>query len=201
MRFYEPQRGRILLDGRDIRELDKRALRASIGIIQQDVFLFSGSLLENLTFWDEGPDGASARLEQALSRIGFGDWFAQGTDEGKSRRKLQERGSNLSMGERQVLAFGRALAANPAIWILDEATSNMDSRTENRLQSVLFSASRGQTSLLIAHRLATVRTADLILVLHKGALVEHGNHDELMIQDGLYARLYRFQEASGKAVS
>jgi ATP-binding cassette, subfamily B, multidrug efflux pump len=197
MRFYEPQRGRILLDGKDLRELDKRALRAAIGIIQQDVFLFSGSLIENLTFWGEGNVAGEAPLQvpekvrAALVAIGFADWF-----EGPEKKALQERGSNFSMGERQVLAFGRALAVDPAIWILDEATANMDSRTEDRMQTALFEASRGRTSLLIAHRLATVRTADLILVLHKGTLVESGDHNALMARNGLYARLYRFQEAS-----
>jgi ATP-binding cassette subfamily B protein len=179
MRFYEPQRGRILLDGKDIRDYDKHELRASIGIIQQEVFLFSGSLEDNVTLWSAPQNGA-----KALEIVDF------------AKGKLEERGSNLSMGERQVLAFARALAVSPAIWILDEATANMDSETEDRLQESLGSASKGRTTLLIAHRLATVRSADLILVLHKGILVEEGDHAALMELDGLYARLYRFQEAS-----
>jgi ATP-binding cassette subfamily B protein len=124
-----------------------------------------------------------------LERLGYARWWQ---DEAVAR----ERGANLSMGEKQVLAFSRALAAQPSIWILDEATANMDSQTEALLQESLESASRGRTALLIAHRLATVRTADLILVLHHGTLQEKGRHAELLAQNGLYARLYRYQEAS-----
>lgn len=186
MRFYEPQRGRILIDGKDIRDYDKHALRASIGIIQQDVFLFSGSLQENVTLWGPPDDikSGNKNVHEALALVDF--------DKGE----LQERGTNLSMGERQVLAFSRALAADPAIWILDEATANMDSQTEGRLGESLARAAHGQTTLLIAHRLATVRSADRILVLHKGTLVEQGDHAQLMAANGLYARLYRFQEAA-----
>ncbi|MGZ3709676.1 MAG: ATP-binding cassette domain-containing protein, partial [Bdellovibrionota bacterium] len=111
----------------------------------------------------------------------------------------QERGSNLSMGERQMLAFARALAARPPIWILDEATANMDSSSEAKLQESLEAASRGRTGILIAHRLSTVKNADQIIVIHKGALLESGNHDQLLARDGLYARLYRFQRASEAA--
>jgi ATP-binding cassette subfamily B protein len=190
-RFYEPQRGRILLDGRDLREYDKRRLRASIGLIQQDAFVFSGTVQENITFWrDPASPGAKAARE-ALEEVGFGRWW-----EGEgARRELRERGANLSMGEKQVLAFGRAVAARPSLWILDEATASLDSATEQKLQSALARVSRGHTSILIAHRLATVRDAGQILVLHKGALQEHGTHDELVRLGGLYARLYRFQQA------
>lgn len=190
MRFYEPQRGRILIDGRDIRDFDKRALRASIGIIQQDVFLFSGSYRDNIQFWreEELPE-----VRQALSELGYERWLDSAGE------PLAERGANLSTGERQVLAFVRALAARPRIWILDEATANMDSGTEERLGRALDRASRGRTSILIAHRLATVRTADLILVLHKGSLVESGTHRELLDRNGLYARLYRYQRAQRAA--
>ncbi|OFZ18284.1 MAG: hypothetical protein A2X94_07480 [Bdellovibrionales bacterium GWB1_55_8] len=168
MRFYEPQRGRILLDGKDLRDYDKRALRASIGIVQQDVFLFSGSRADNVDFW-------------------------AGT--GKSGAELGERGGSLSAGERQVLAFERARAANPSIWILDEATANVDSGTEARLQQELESSSQGRTAVLIAHRLATVRNASNIIVLHKGQILEQGSHGQLIDLDGLYARLYRYQRA------
>jgi ATP-binding cassette subfamily B protein len=184
MRFYEPQKGRILLDGRDLRDYDKRALRASIGIVQQDVFLFSGSIRENVTLWrPELSSGAAAAVDGVLADFG-------GVD-----RELLERGANLSMGERQILAFARALAADPAIWILDEATANVDSESERRLEAALARASGGKTSILIAHRLATVRDADRILVLHKGVLTESGRHDELMRANGVYARLYRYQSS------
>ncbi|MGZ3687232.1 MAG: ABC transporter ATP-binding protein [Bdellovibrionota bacterium] len=181
MRFYEPQRGRVLIDGRDIRELDKRRLRATIGIVQQDVFLFSGTLLENVTFWDKRRKLRTAWPELNLDR------------------PIQERGVNLSVGERQVVAYERVLAADPSIWILDEATANMDSSSEAKLQESLEAASRGRTGILIAHRLSTVKNADQIIVIHKGALLESGNHDQLLARDGLYARLYRFQRASEAA--
>jgi ATP-binding cassette subfamily B protein len=186
MRFYEPQKGRILLDGKDLRDYDKSALRATIGIIQQDAFLFSGSFVDNITFW--GDRKVSPEIESLLKDAGCGHWL-------EAKQGLLERGSNVSMGERQILAFARALDKKPAIWILDEATANMDSDSEALLQKSLEKASNGRTSLLIAHRLATVRQADLILVLHKGAMLEKGNHNELMALNGLYARLYRFQRA------
>jgi ATP-binding cassette subfamily B protein len=186
MRFYEPQRGRILLDGRDIREYDKRALRASIGIVQQDVFIFSGTFEDNISFWGALAGGeCNPEISGPLLRL----------RESRDQSLLQEKGSNLSMGERQVVAFARARAANPRIWILDEATANMDSGTEAVLQQSLDQASVGKTSIFIAHRLATVRSANCILVLHRGSLVEKGSHQELMLKDGLYSRLFRYQAA------
>lgn len=184
MRFYEPQKGRILVDGKDIRSYDRRELRASIGIIQQDVFVFSGTFEDNVTFWGTSPEG------DPLRQLGFSDELSA---RARSGAKLEERGSNLSMGEKQVLAFARTRAADPRIWILDEATANMDSATEERLQRALAESSRGLTAILIAHRLATVKTADLIVVLHKGVILEKGTHAELLGRDGLYARLYRYQ--------
>ena len=189
MRFYDPQHGRILLDGKDIREYDKQELRASIGLIQQDVFLFSGSVQENISFWGENQPQ---------------DFIAQSLDSSKEflfqggELELQERGNNLSSGQRQMLAFARALAARPLVWILDEATANMDSDSEMKLQNALFSASSGKTLLIIAHRLATIRSADLILVLHRGILVENGTHDQLLRREGLYARLHRFQSVASQ---
>lgn len=187
MRFYTPQRGRILLDGVDLREYDKRALRASIGIVQQDAFVFSGSFDDNIGFW------GTTESQGILEKMGLSAGLSE---RAKSSHALQERGSNLSMGERQILAFARTLAANPSIWILDEASANMDSETEAKLQRALRDGSRGRTALMIAHRLATVREADQIIVLHKGAMVEKGSHEELVRADGLYARLYRFQMSS-----
>lgn len=195
LRFYEPQRGRILLDGKDLREYDKRSLRAAIGIVQQDVFLFSGTLRENITVWREPRPEAWQEVTASLTAMGYDRWLV----EGEGALKLQERGSNLSSGERQVLAFARALASDPSIWILDEATANVDSESEERLNRRLDGASQGATSILIAHRLATVRSADQILVLHRGALVELGRHEQLMAHNGIYARLYRYQTAVAQA--
>jgi ATP-binding cassette subfamily B protein len=190
MRFYEPQKGRILLDGKDLRDYTKRDLRAAIGIIQQDVFLFSGSLYENMTFWDS-QSVSQDEVRSSLKNLGYEHWMS----DSRSVVELLERGGNLSMGERQVLAFTRALTAQPQIWILDEATANMDSGTEIVLQKSLEEASKNRTSILIAHRLATVRSADQIIVIHRGTLVEQGTHDQLAKSDGLYARLYRYQRA------
>jgi len=183
MRFYEPQKGRILIDGRDIREYDRRALRASIGIVQQDVFLFSGSFRDNITLFRSEPD---QKIERSLEAMGLSV---------PADTLLQEKGSNLSIGERQVLAFARAAASKPSIWILDEATANMDSTTEGMVQQALEKESSGKTSILIAHRLATVQSADRIIVLNKGILVEQGRHEELLGQGGIYSRLYRYQQA------
>jgi ATP-binding cassette subfamily B protein len=188
LRFYEPQRGQILLDGRDLKSYDRATLRRAIGIVQQDVFLFSGTPLDNITFWGEV---ARRKPDELLTKLGLDPKLAS--------KPIEERASNLSMGERQVMAFARAYVAEPSIWILDEATANMDSGTEAELQRSLDEAARGKTTLLIAHRLSTVRTADRILVLHKGALIEQGSHAELMVVDGLYARLYRYQQASDLA--
>jgi ATP-binding cassette subfamily B protein len=186
MRFYEPQKGRILIDGIDLRDYDKSELRSAIGIIQQDAFLFSGSFTENINFWS-GRE-VSPEVEKLLTQAGCAQWLGK-------KESLMERGSNISMGERQILAFSRALEKKPSIWILDEATANMDSSSEALLQNSLEQSAVGRTSILIAHRLATVRQADLIIVLHKGAMVEKGTHRELLEKNGLYARLYRFQRA------
>jgi ATP-binding cassette subfamily B protein len=180
MRFYEPQRGRILLDGRDIREYDRRRLRATVGLVQQDVFLFAGTIGENI-------DGASTPAALAtLDAAGLGRDQAVG-----------ERGGNLSAGQRQLVAFARARARDPRVWILDEATANMDAGNEDRLHQGLHEAAEHRTVILIAHRLATTRHCGQVLVLNKGQVVERGDHDALMQLDGLYARLYRYQAALG----
>lgn len=184
LRFYEPQKGRILIDGVDIREYPKRGLRDRIGIIQQDVFLFSGKVSDNITLWRASEGNRKALT--ALEEMGF----AKELD-----LPLDERGSNLSMGERQILAFARAIEKDPDLWILDEATANVDSDTEIRFGRALDQATAGKTLLMIAHRLATIRKSDLILVLHKGVLVEKGDHANLLRSGGYYARLYRYQEA------
>jgi ATP-binding cassette subfamily B multidrug efflux pump len=183
MRFYEPQKGRILLDGRDLREYDRRRLRASLGLVQQDVFLFSGSIAENVGLFALESE---APRKDLLKELGVpGD------------RVLTERGGNLSAGERQLAAFARSIAAKPRVWILDEPTSNMDSSSEVVLEQKLTELSRGKTVILIAHRLATTRSCNRVLVLRKGQISETGSHAELMTKNGLYARLYRYQESAG----
>jgi ATP-binding cassette subfamily B multidrug efflux pump len=191
LRFHEPQRGRILLDGRDLRDYDKRSLRATIGLIQQDAFLFSGDAEENLGLGRVLDAESRARVEPALKKLGYPHWL--GTAE-QPALELLERGSNLSMGERQVLAFARAASIGPRLWILDEATANIDPETERALGQVLEASSGGFTSIFIAHRLATVREANRIFVLHRGKLAEEGTHEQLLQVNGLYARLWRFQE-------
>jgi ATP-binding cassette subfamily B protein len=182
MRFYEPQKGRILLDGKDLREYDKSRLRASLGLVQQDVFLFSGSVSENISlFAAKSERSPSAILEQ----LGLAN-----------ERLLSERGGNLSAGERQFVAFARASEKRPRIWILDEPTSNIDSASELRLEQALMTESQGKTVIVIAHRLATTRSCGQVLVLNKGQLVEMGDHSSLMRGNGLYARLFRYQQAA-----
>src|SRR5207253_1538609 len=157
-----------------------RELRSIVGIVQQDVFLFSGSMEDNVTLWR---DEARIRLAEAAGAEARG--ILQNLESEKDRR-LDERGSNLSAGQRQVVAFARARLSDPSLWILDEATANVDSESEARLEAALAAAAKERTTFLIAHRLATVRKADLILVLHKGLLLESGPHDALMAKDGLY---------------
>jgi ABC-type multidrug transport system fused ATPase/permease subunit len=187
LRFYEPQKGQIFIDGKEIREYSKRELRDRIGVIQQDVFLFSGKIEDNMTLWRDTPAESelSERTRSALSRMGFAKDPAA---------PLDERGSNLSMGERQILAFARAIEKHPDLWILDEATANVDSETEKRFSRELEEVTFGKTLVMIAHRLATIRKSDSIVVLHRGELVEQGDHEGLLRAGGYYARLYRYQE-------
>jgi ABC-type multidrug transport system fused ATPase/permease subunit len=161
-------------------------------MVQQDVFLFSGSIEENVHLWRPQvlASNGEASIRERLASLGLD------VSERELELELDERGGNLSAGQRQLLAFERARSQNPRLWILDEATSNIDSETEHRVVSEFDGASRGKTCFLIAHRLATVRTCNRILVLHRGELVECGTHQELIQRDGLYARLYRFQTSS-----
>ncbi len=182
MRFHEPQQGRILLDGLDLREYDRRRLRATLGLVQQDVFLFSGSVEDNISLFSSPP---SPDAIAALQAAGVG-----------RDQRVGERGANLSAGQRQLVAYARARARDPRVWILDEATANMDATNEARLHRALHDAARDKTVILIAHRLATTRGCDQVLVLNKGQIVERGDHAHLMHLDGLYARLFRYQQVA-----
>jgi ATP-binding cassette, subfamily B, multidrug efflux pump len=188
-RFYEFQQGAIRVDGVDLREIEGRALRRQIGLVLQDVFLFSGSVRDNISFGDRARGGDAA--DRALAEVGgarLATRLPNGLDE-----EVGERGAFLSMGERQILAFARALHYDPSILILDEATSSVDVETERAIQQALHRLLEGRTSLVIAHRLSTILDADRILVLHKGELREQGTHEELLARGGIYARLYELQ--------
>jgi ATP-binding cassette subfamily B protein len=189
LRFYDPQRGRILLDGVDIRDLPLDTLRSSMGLVLQDVYLFSTSAGENISLGRESIDEEIIR--QAALRVGA-DRYVRRLPGGYDQA-LGERGSNLSVGERQLLSFARALSGGPRILLLDEATSSVDSEIEAQIDIALEELMKGRTSIVIAHRLSTVQSADRILVLHHGEIRETGTHQELLALGGLYARLYRLQ--------
>ena len=188
LRYYDVDRGRVTVDGVDVRELSQHELRGLFGLVQQDIFLFTGDIRGNLRL--DAPI-SDAAVEEAVRRVGADDLVGR-LPAGLGHR-LDERGQNLSVGERQLLAFARALAVDPAILVLDEATSSVDAQAEERIQAALAELMRGRTSLVIAHRLSTVQHADAILVLHHGRLVEQGTHRELLARNGLYSRLYQLQ--------
>jgi ATP-binding cassette, subfamily B, multidrug efflux pump len=195
LRFYEPQRGTILLGGVDIREVAVDELRERFGLVLQDVFLFSRSIAYNVRLGrtEIGDD----RLVDAARRVGA-DPFIRRLPRGYDE-EISERGASLSVGERQLLSFARALAYDPPILILDEATSSVDSALEERIDLALATLMQGRTSVVIAHRLSTIQNADRILVLHHGELMEQGTHAELLRRNGLYARLHELQFAAGGA--
>ncbi len=189
LRFYDIQRGQILIDDVDLRRYALRDLRRHIGLVLQDVFLFSGSVERNLTL--EDPAVTMAQVREAARIVGA-DRFIERLPQGY-RQDVQERGASLSHGQRQLLSFVRALVYDPEVLVLDEATSSVDTETEHLIQEALERLLEGRTSLVIAHRLSTIREADLIMVLHKGCLRERGTHEELLAQGGLYRRLYELQ--------
>ena len=188
-RLYEPQAGRILLDGVDIRELPQASLRQRLGVVLQDTFLFSGSVADNLRLDADIP---SERLRQLVADLGLEPLLARLPD--GLATELRERGGNLSSGERQLLAVARVAMRNPTVLVMDEATAFMDPATEATLQRDLDRLLQQRTAIVIAHRLATVEAADRILVLRRGQLVEQGNHRQLRQAGGLYARLAELQE-------
>ena len=185
-RFYDPQRGSVSVDGVDLTQVDSHCLRSQLGIVPQEGFLFSGSVAENIAFGR--PDATREEIENAASVIGADEFIRQLPDGYDS--EVGERGVALSAGQRQLIAFARALVAEPRILILDEATSNVDVRTERTVERGLTRLLDGRTSIVIAHRLSTIREADMICVLEGGKIVETGSHEELLSAGGRYAKLY-----------
>ncbi len=186
-RFYEIQQGTVRVDGVDVRDWDLHALRRRIGIVQQDVFLFTGNVADNIRLGEKQIE--TAQVEQ-VARYVNADGFVGRLPNGFNQQ-VAEGGASLSSGQRQLLSFARALAFDPHILVLDEATSNIDTETEQLIQDAMSRLMRERTSVVIAHRLSTIRNADQILVLHHGRVREEGRHDDLIRQDGIYARLYR----------
>ena len=189
MRFYDVQRGTVRIDGTDVREIPLESLRKRFGVVLQDAFLFTGTVRTNIRLGSEWI--TDAEVEHAADEVNIGDFIRtlpQGFDS-----PMQERGATLSTGQKQLVSFARALAHKPEILILDEATSSVDTDTELRVRSALERMITGRTSVVIAHRLSTIQRADTILVMHKGQLREHGSHNQLLAERGLYWRLYRLQ--------
>ncbi|MEO7216835.1 MAG: ABC transporter ATP-binding protein [Gemmatimonadaceae bacterium] len=188
MRFYDPQRGRVLVNGRDIRDMPVEELRSLIGYVQQDIFLFAGDVASNIRLSAPLTDD---QVQAAAVQVGA-DRIIQRLPHGY-HQVLGERGASISVGERQLLSFARAVAADPALLILDEATSAVDSEVEAEIQQALAVLLAGRTTIAIAHRLSTIVDSDNIIVMHHGEVVERGTHDVLLELDGLYARLWRLQ--------
>ncbi|NLL42038.1 MAG: ABC transporter ATP-binding protein [Firmicutes bacterium] len=188
-RFYDIQKGQILIDGQDIKNLSKSELRRNVGLVMQDVFMFAGTIAENITL--NNPDISLEQVKKVAEHVNA-DHFINALPS-KYEEPVTERGSTLSAGQRQLLAFARALAYDPAVLILDEATANIDTETEMLIQDALPRLLKGRTSLVVAHRLSTIQDADAIIVLHKGKIREQGTHQELLAQKGLYHNLFLLQ--------
>jgi ATP-binding cassette, subfamily B, bacterial len=185
-RFYDPTAGRITIDGRDLRDVAQASLRRQLGIVPQEGFLFAGTVTDNIAFGR--PDAAPEEVVRAAQTVGAHDFILRLEDGYET--DLHERGSRLSLGQRQLVALARALLADPRILILDEATSSVDIGTEQKIERALRLLLAGRTAFIIAHRLSTIRDADLIVVLEHGQIVEQGSHDELLARRGLYTSLY-----------
>jgi len=188
-RFYDIQKGEILIDGINIKDIDKHQLRRHVGVVLQDVFLFTGNIRENIRLNDLSiSDRDVEKVAKYVNAHSFISNLPNQYDE-----KVMERGSTLSSGQRQLLAFARALAFNPNILVLDEATSNIDTETEVLIQDALLKLIKGRTTIAVAHRLSTIQHSDKIILLHKGKIREMGTHQELLNKEGMYFDLYRLQ--------
>jgi ATP-binding cassette subfamily B protein len=189
MRFYDVQQGAIRIDGVDIKEMDLDDLRSRFGVVLQDPFLFSGTVAGNIRLGTAGIQDAD--VEQAAEDVNLADFIR--ALPGGFKEEVRERGSTLSTGQKQLISFARALAHNPKILILDEATSSVDTETEFRVRDALNRMVEGRTALIIAHRLSTIQRADKIIVMHKGQVREMGSHQQLLAQRGIYYKLYQLQ--------
>lgn len=194
-RFYEIRKGQILMDGIDIRQIKKKSLRENVGMVLQDVFLFIGTVMENIRLSEDRISDEEVKKASAYVNA---DGFIQGLPNGYDE-EVKERGATFSAGQRQLLAFARALAFDPSILILDEATANIDTETELLIQDALAKLTRNRTTIVIAHRLSTIQHADNIIVLHKGRIREMGNHQELLAKRGMYYNLYKLQYEGNRA--
>ena len=192
-RFYDVSKGQIIIDGIDIREFAQKELRKNIAVVLQDVFLFSGDIYSNITL--NNPDISEKMVAESVKNAGL-DEFVNSMPEGLGR-KVNERGSTLSVGQKQLISFARALANDPSILILDEATSSVDTNTEILIQTAIKKLIEGRTSIVIAHRLSTIQNCDKIIVMHKGEIKEMGSHQELLEKEGLYYKLYQLQYKEG----
>lgn len=197
MRFYEFEKGEILIDGVSIKQYNMNELRQKMGLVLQDAFLFYGTIKDNIRLHNE-----ELTDEDIIEAAEFvqANQFIEKLPDGYNQQ-VTERGSTFSSGQRQLLAFARTMVTNPKILILDEATANIDTETEEMIQQALAKMRKGRTTIAIAHRLSTIQDADLILVLHKGEIVERGNHQQLLAQKGLYYKMYLLQNGHSENIA
>jgi len=189
LRFYDVQKGAVRIDGVDVRDMDLTELRRRFGVVLQDPFLFTGTIEQNIRLGSEYI--TDKQVERAAEDVNLADFIR--SLPGGFKEPVHERGSTLSTGQKQLISFARALAHNPKILVLDEATSSVDTETELRVREALTHMVEGRTSLIIAHRLSTIQRADKIIVMHKGRMREIGSHQQLLAQRGIYYKLYQLQ--------